>query len=120
MKEVITYVAFDDEEFDDKVECEKYEEAAYNKLVELSECYSFYDENMNLFVAPVGYGSDVEMMCDWVDNAYNDCEYIRIKQRLPQEVMRLLYNYFGYIVPDEECGLYRYNIDNDEWDKVAD
>ena len=120
MKEVKVYVAFDDEEFDTKAECEEYEKAAYDKLVELSECYSFYDENMNLFIAPVSEKSDVETMVEWVDDVYNGSEYVRMKQTPPEYVMRFLYNHLGYILPEEDCGLYRYNMNDDEWVRMAD
>ena len=121
MREVTTYYAFDDREFDNYDACLEYENKAYGLMRSIEKKYSFYDENMKKITAPFD-SPDVEDWLTWLDNAYGDCTYIKRYNALnPQEeaiidetigCCMLNYDFKG------EIGLFKYDISESKWVKV--
>jgi len=123
MREVISYVAFDDNEFGNREECLAYEEGAINKMKEVRDKYSFYDKDMNLFVAPDD-SARIDDWLDWVGRAANECEFIDRKDNLSDDADDFIYHEFGYCInnsdfPEENyIGLFRYDMGRCRWVKV--
>ena len=63
MREEVRYYAYDDTEFFDREECEVYEKRVHNMLVSMSEKFSFFDKDMNIFLPP----KDSLDIGDWMD-----------------------------------------------------
>lgn len=59
MREVITYVAYDDSEFDNREECEAYEGEAFDLLAEIFNSYKFFVNNQEILI----FLNDVEAGC---------------------------------------------------------
>lgn len=123
MREVRYYVAWDDSEFENKEECLAYEEGAINKMKEVRDKYSFYDKDMNLFVAPDD-SAGIDDWLDWVGRAANECVFIDRKDNLSDDTDDFIYYEFGYCInnsdfPEENyIGLFKYDGKKDEWVKV--
>lgn len=116
MREVITYIAYDGEEFDNREDCEKYEEKAYNLLNEIFNSYRFFIENgqeIQIFL------NGIEEGLDTFDYAWNKSKYIRVTRTISKEADDFIYNYFGYDMPDYKRGLYEYE-NYKGWVKVGE
>ena len=123
MREVITYVAFDDQEFYNKEECLAYEEQAMNTLKEIHEKYSFYDKDMNVFVAPEN-STDIDEWLWWVQTAADRCEFIYRKDNLSYDAEDFIDQQWGYSINNSDfpeknyIGLFRYDGYECRWVKV--
>lgn len=113
MKIVTTYIAFDDTEFNTEEECLAYEQHDMDLCIEIDECYEFFDKDMNSL--PLMYSHNIEEFCDEFDRAYNDCDYMRVNRIPSDEAATLLWNFFGFDMP-EKIGLWRYTIYG--WEKA--
>ena len=114
MREVITYVAYDDTEFDNREECEKYEGRTFDLLDEIFNSYRFFMENkQEIYI----FLNNVEDGLYALDYAWNKSAYICVKREVSQEVKDFICNYLGYDMPDNKAGLYKYT-DDYGWVKV--
>ena len=115
MREVTTYIAYDDTEFDNLEECEKYEGKAFDLLTEFFNAYDFFFfffEYIWIFL------NEVEQGVHDIEYAFDRCEKIRVKKIISSEVIELIDSYFGYELPQNEIGLYEYDWKKLEWVKV--
>lgn len=121
MRKIITYVAFDDKEFNDREECQEYEEKAYDLVYSIGEKYEFYDENMNIILAPFA-SPNVEDWLTWLDNAYNNCTYIKRYDALNSQEEAIIDENIGCCMLNydfnNELGTFRYDCNNVKWVKV--
>lgn len=115
MREVITYVAYDDKEFESREECEEYENKAFNSLDEFFNAYDFFGKNgQNILI----FLNDLDSGLEAIKYAFDKCEKIRIKKTISNEVEELMDSYFGYELPPNIPGLYEYDWNKSEWVKV--
>lgn len=123
MREVISYVAFDDSEFGNREDCLAYEEGAINKMKEVRDKYSFYDKDMNLFVAPDD-SAGIDDWVYWISCAADECEFICRKDNLSNDADSFIKYEFGYCINNSDfseenyIGLFKYDGKKDEWVKV--
>lgn len=117
MREVVTYVAYDDTEFDNLEECEEYEGKAFDLLSEFFNAYDFFGKN-NQYICI--FLNEVEQGFNAIKYAFDKSEKIRVKKPISQEVEELIDSYFGYELPPNETGLYEYDWRKLEWVKVGE
>lgn len=115
MREVITYVAYDDKEFDNFEECEEYEGKAFDLLEEFFNAYDFFGKNGEYIWI---FLNGVEQGLHAIKYAFERCEKIRVKKIISHEVIELIDSYFGYELPPNEVGLYEYDWTEYKWIKV--
>ena len=119
MRKVEHWIAWDDTEFDTELDCLLYEKHAVDMLMIVSECFSFYDKDMNRFDPPMG--SNLDEWLTWFSNSGDCCAYVLVKEPLPQEVQKFMSREWGYYLPTEdsnELGLFQYDYLKDEWVKM--
>ena len=112
MKEVITYVAFDDMEFDTKEQCIAYENQAHDYITEIMYCYTFYDKNMEMM--PYGWSEEILEELNCISVMYNDCECIRVHGTISREAYDFLRYTEGILLP-VDVGMYTYDYSSGEW-----
>lgn len=115
MREIITYVAYDDTEFDNREECEEYENTAFNLLEEIFNTYEFFLDNgqeIHIFL------NDIEAGMYVFDYAWKKSKSIRVKRTLSDTANEFIYINFGHDMPPNELGLYEYNFKKCCWVKV--
>ena len=117
MREVITYVAYDDIEFDNFEECEKYEGKAFDLLAEFFNAYDFFGKNGGYIWI---FLNEVEQGLHAIKYAFDRCEKIRVKKIISREAMELIDSYFGCGLPRDEVGLYEYDWTKYKWVKVGE
>ena len=115
MREVITYIAYDDTEFDNFEECEEYEGKAFDLLDEFFNAYEFFGKNGAHILI---FLNEIEQGLNAIKYAFDRCEKIRVKKTISHEAIELIDSYFGYELPRNELGLYEYNWKKLEWVKV--
>lgn len=117
MREIVTYVAYDDTEFDNREECEEYESEAFDLLSELFNAYDFWGKNNQHICI---FLNEVEQGFNTIKYAIDKCEKIRVKKPISSEVATLIDYYLGYELPPNEIGLYEYDWLKLEWVKVGE
>ena len=117
MREVVTYIAYDDTEFDNLEECEEYEGKAFELLNEFFNAYDFFRENGQCILI---FLNEVEQGFNAIKYAYDKCGKIRVKKSVSNEVIELIDSYLGYDFPPNEIGLYEYDWVKFEWVKVGE
>ena len=125
MREVITYVAYDDCEFETCEECIEHEDKAWDALIDIKRSYSVYDINMKELVCPQMTNHenyDLETRLKWFDDASQTCEYILRFKNLKNETEDFINNWNGVCVCNSdfnnEIGLFKYDTSIFEWVKV--
>ena len=113
MRTVTVYYAYDGTEFYDSEECKEYERPAMYHINQWNRCCSFFDNDMNLIYLPAGL--DVEEALDWFNKMLEECQYIKINEKIPADSLDFLIETIGYYLPENEVGLYRYNYATEEW-----
>ena len=117
MREVITYVAFDGEEFNSAERCREYEQKYQNSLMGIKEAYTFYNAEGDII--PIA-AYDIEALLDDLERAYFDCEKIVVKRNVSRGTLRYLYDATGIVLPDD-AGVYKYDFDNGNgWESVSE
>ena len=105
MREVITYVAYDGEEFDNREACEKYEGNTFEYLTEIFNSYRFFMENgQEIFI----FLNGIEEGLSVFEYAWNKCSRIEITKVVSKEADDFINDYYGYGFPDNEIGMYEY------------
>ena len=93
MKKVVTYIAYDDKEFDDFAKCEAYESDAFKKAYDLYLLYDFYDaEGNDIDIATY----NLEALLSDLDYAFQSCVSVRVFDTVPKESYEFMYNYYGW------------------------
>lgn len=113
MRERITYVAFDDTEFAEKTDCEKYENNALKNIVEFVEKISFLDSNKKEITFPMFTIEDTLINIEY---AWSECHYMRIKELLSPRCIGFFYDHIGLIYPTNKTGLFKYNFNEGKWE----
>lgn len=117
MRKVVTYIAWDDTEFETEEECKNYEQYALDMMVELCHCYEFYNNNneqMETFVP-----NFIEDMMILFEKAASVCDVVKVN-RIPQSSADAFQNnQFGFYFPDA-TGTFKWNNRACEWEKIAD
>lgn len=115
MKERITYVAYDDTEFDTEEECVQYEEEAHRVM-------DFLYENVLCYTtsgAPLNFnGQDLEEQLTQFENAFSLATIVEICEEVPQEVGDFMYSDLGFSDFIEELrlpGKYVYSYEDYKW-----
>ena len=114
MREVITYVAYDDSEFDNREECEAYESKAFDLLTEVFNSYEFFISNQEILI----FLNDVEAGLYTLSKAFDKCDRISVIKPISNAALRFIDSQLGYVLPPNESGLYKYDTDEFEWVKV--
>lgn len=111
MKEVITYIAFDDTEFDDEEECRQYEVA---HMKGMDKIHGFNSKGK-----PIVFNEKEETMGDFWDRLGNTAFYYYVDE-CPNDELREYFRYMtGTELPKYE-GWSRYDIDTDKWYRLKD
>ena len=116
MREVRVFYTYDDKEFYNRDECIAYEENAVKLMEEINEKYSFFDENMNLLVAPLG-STDIEEWIDWLNIAADKCTFIHRTGDLSPNADKLSREICGYCINNSD---FPYGEENVGWFKYED
>ena len=121
MREEVRYYAYDDTEFFDREECEAYEGHAYDIVTSISEKYSFFDKDMNIFMPP-NDSPDVNDWMNFLDNA-NASSFVYREENLTDEENSFVRFEFGYCFYNEdfnnETGWFRWD-DDEGWIKMGE
>lgn len=118
MKIITAYVAYDNTRFDTMEECREYEQYAWDMGITICETVKFCD-SLGVEIYPL-YFHTVEEIIKWLDVAYDsDCDYLKIIEDVPSSAWGWYTDYFGYNIPQEK-GMYRYNWDASEWERIAE
>lgn len=122
MRKVTMYVAWDDSEFDTEDECLLYESEAMDAMREVNDCYDFFNKNGEHFDAPPEWDDNIENWLDWLSDAAEHCDHIKVNYILPEYAVRFIDREWGYCIAPEdfhnETGLFKYDDFKDEWIKV--
>lgn len=114
MREVITYVAYDGEEFDSCEECEAYEGKAFDFLTEIFNSYKFFIGKQEFLI----FLNDVEAGLHALGKAFDKCDRILVTKPISDIALRFVDFQLDYVLPPNEPGVYKYDIDEFEWVKV--
>ena len=114
MTTVTVYYSADDVEFFDREECLEHEVHIFDMCIEFLKCVHFYNESGEEIWQP--YSNCLEECLEWIDEAFNNCEYIKVKEIIPIKVAEWIKNYFGFCFP-ESVGFFEY-IMGEGWRKV--
>lgn len=124
MREVTVYYAWDDTEFDDRDECLRYERQAVEAMMSVNDCYDFFTKWGVRYSAPDYRCEDVEEWMDWLSDAAEHCDFIRVRHILPDNAVRFIDREWGYCIAPEdfngETGLFKYDDFKNEWVKVGE
>ena len=96
MTEVTLFYAYDDTEFDTREACEAYEKEVYDKLVSISQKYTFFDADMNVLFPPVDV--NIDMFIQWLEDSANQCNYIHRAENLTDEEDKFIRRECGYCI----------------------
>ena len=113
MRIVTVYYAYDGTEFYSEEECREYERPAIYHINQWNRCCSFFDRTMNLIYFPAGM--DIDEALDWFYEMLEECEYIKINEKIPSDSFDFLTIIIDYYLPENEVGLYKYDYTTDEW-----
>ena len=116
MREVVTYVAYDDTEFDNREDCEAYEEEAFDLLTEIFNSYKFFVGNQEFLI----FLNDVEAGLCARSKAFEKCDKILVTKPLSFLAFDFADFRMGYVLPPNEIGMYEYDTEECEWVKVGE
>lgn len=116
MREIITYVAYDGTEFNNREECEAYETEVFNLLDEIFNSLEFFLDNGQEIQI---YLDDVESGINAFNYAWEKCSYISITRTLSEEASEFIQRYFGFNMPPNERGFYGFDM-RDGWFKMGE
>lgn len=113
MKEVTTYIAFDDTEFDDEEECRQYEVALVH-LKGMDKIHGFNSKGK-----PIVFNEKEETIVDFWDRLGNTAFYFHMDE-CPSDELREYFRYMtGADLPNYE-GWSRYDTDTNKWYRLKD
>lgn len=120
MRKMVTYIAYDGEEFDDREACLAYEANILDLLKEIDNAYSFFDKDMNVFIMPTN--SDIDSLFNWFSTVCDICVFIHREKNLSDAANDLVDTCFGYCVKNEDfnwnVGWFQWSKEDVEWIKV--
>lgn len=124
MREVTKYIAWDDSEFDIEDECLLYESVAMDAMREVNDCYTFFNKDGERFEAPPEWDDIIENWLNWLSDAAEHCDSIKVNYILPENAVRFIDREWGYCIAPEdfhnETGLFKYDDWKNEWVKVGE
>lgn len=124
MREVTVYYAYDGSEFDDRDECLRYERQAIEAMMSVNDCYDFLTKDGVRYSTPDYRCEDVEEWIDWLSDAVEHCEYVKVHHILPENAVRFIdreWEWSYCIAPEDfngETGLFKHDYFKNEWIKV--
>lgn len=116
MREVTTYIAYDDTEFDSREECEAYEGEAFDLLSEIFNSYKFFRNNQEILI----FLNNVEAGLHAFGKAFDKCDRILVTKPISDVAFRFVDFHLGYVLPPNAVGMYKYDTDEFEWVKVGE
>lgn len=116
MREVVTYVAFDGEEFTGAERCREYEQKFSNALMAIRDAYVFYNVKGDT-IHLAAY--DMETLISDLESAYTECEKIVVKHDVPHRTLGYFYDATGIVLP-EDAGVYKYDFNRHTWENIYD
>jgi hypothetical protein len=123
MREVITYVAYNGEPFDNREACEEYEGHIYDMITSISEKYSFFDEDMNILLPP-NSSPDIDDWIKFFNDALNRSSIVYRDENLTNEEDLFIRREFGCCFENEdfnnEIGWFRWDENGIEWVKMGE
>ena len=123
MREVSVFYSYDDREFFDRDECLEHEQNIFNIVKNISNKYSFFDKDMNIYMPPVN-SEIIEDWVSWLSDSCEVCEYIYRDENLKEEEEHFMREEFGGRILNEDfenkIGWFKYNATWNEWEKVED
>lgn len=126
MKELILYIAYDDEEFTDKAECLAYEQKAWDTINDIKAKLEFYDMDGEPINIPET--DDVEEAIDTIDETINKSGAIRVLAPLKEDMPNKIRHIFSFGEDlmfltgqgIKEPHLFIYNDQKMEWEQRED
>lgn len=116
MREVVTYVAFDGEEFSSIARCRAYEQKYWNAFIEIRDAYTFYNAKGDIISIPV---YDIETLLSDLEAAYQESAKIDVLHDVPHKTLKYFYDTTGIALP-EDAGVYKYDCNRYMWENVYD
>lgn len=114
MREVITYVAYDNTEFNNREDCEAYEGEAFDLLTEVFNSYKFFVGNQEFLI----FLNDIEPGLHALSKAFEKCNKILVTKPISSLAFDFIDFHLGDFLPPNEIGMYKYDTDECEWVKV--
>ncbi len=115
MRTEITYIAYDDTEFDRLEMCVRYEDYARDMMNEFLGCDFFYNDNKWSLTK----GNNLETLLGDFELMYQKVEKIIVYKDISSSAETWLINYYGFIDFPTEVGTYEYCKDTGDWIKTA-
>lgn len=120
MREVTMYYAYDGTEFDSREECLRYERNVLNLMKEIDSAYSFFDMDMNVFIAPVD--DNIDVWFDWFGWVFDECVFIYRDINLSDAANDFIHREFGCCIQnadfDWDLGWFQWSEKDIDWIKV--
>ena len=120
MREVTMYYAYDGSEFNDREECLAYEEDTLDLMKEIDSAYSFFDMDMNVFIAPAD--DNIDVWLDWFGWVFDECVFICRDANLSDAANDFIRRECGYGIQntdfDWDLGWFRWSEEDIDWIKV--
>ena len=117
MREVVTYVAFDGEEFNSAERCREYEQKYWNTLMAIRDACIFYNADGDIISIPV---YDIETLLNDLEAAFQESAKMAVLHDVSYKTMRDFYDATGIVLPDD-AGVYKYDFDNGNgWESVSE
>ncbi len=109
MEIIQKYIAFDNEEFDTKEECEEYE-----------KIYSIKD-NKDIVCLNDTMDGCFEIIKEEIASEYIYADYVYIKTKDAMDLFKLVSDYYGETIEGlNNAGCYKHNNDINEWENIDD
>lgn len=121
MREVVTYIAYDDAEFDSREMALAYEKKHLMYLQEIGKTCLFFNLHRDI-IAPPTWTTDIEAWAGWVEIAMEQAAYVHrinnFSTKVNDFIRYALGQYFCNKDFNNEIGWFKYDDYEDEWIKV--
>lgn len=117
MKKIISYVAYDDTEFEKEEDCLRYEETAREYIKQFEETYTFYTNDFNPYIPPIEY--DILDYIIWLEEVYSKCDVVHVKKLPNEDMSDFIYYNAGIGLPKKgEVGWFAYDYKIPDWVRI--
>lgn len=122
MRQVVTYVSYDDNEFSTYEECEDYENYSKDMFRQINDNINFYKEHVRLRLTididDVVADDEFNAAIDELDTMYDEADAIKIINDVPASAVSWFVNLTGCKLPSEK-GTWIWNSKDYIWEKVG-